>query len=142
MSILNSICKVPLQQYLDLYLIEKPQDRNLGGVIFRVLHTTCRNYIKDFIFIFTVPYIINSLLQQRNDKINQRDKTVYLNTDLLSVAHTRLEIFISMLRGQIVDFHIPVFRLCTLGFLHRRRPLYIIYFSIDFPRVLLVLSYQ
>lgn len=57
----------------------------------------------------------NSLLQQRNDKISQRDKNVQLNTDVVSVAYTQLGIFISMLQGQMGVFHIPAVRLCALG---------------------------
>lgn len=61
---------------------------------------------------------------------------------MVSVSYTQLEIFISMLQSQRVAFHIRMFRLFALGFVHRCRPLYIIHLNTDFPQMLLVLSYQ
>lgn len=40
---------------------------------------------------------------------------------------------ISVLQGQMVAFHIAVFRFCALEFVYKGRPLYVIYLSTDSP---------
>jgi len=63
--------------------------------------------------------------------------------DSISVAYTSWYLVFLCSRARwLVDFHNDVFRLCALKFVHRCRPLYIIYLSRDSPQMLLILSYQ
>ena len=65
------------------------------GIIFRILLPHIG--IKFKILFSFLQCLTNSLLEEKHDKINQRNKTVHLNTDLLLVVYTQLGVFISML---------------------------------------------